>query len=99
MQGKLLDFFSSKKKGAGRIEIESDVDSDSDYDIKKQAKTRAKTTTRASAISLSQDDVGLKRRVQSKSTKRGKSKRRRPFSMTKKRNDVLKLARQVTAEE
>lgn len=93
-QNKLIDFFSSKKK-AERIEIESDG-SDSDY---KEGK-RANTVARAAVIPMSQGDLpNGRRQAKSKSTKRQKSKRRRPFSMTKKRDDVLRIATNQTEEE
>lgn len=90
-QGKLMNFFSSKKKGTERIEIDSDND-DSDYHEKSGKKPRASTVGRFSSISLSQGDVlPVAKKTLSKSTKRQRS-RRRPFSVTKKRNDILKIS-------
>lgn len=95
-QNKLIDFFSSKKK-AERIEIDSSGSgSDSDY---KEGK-RSNTVARAAAIPMSQGDIpNGRRQAKSKSTKRQKSKRRRPFSLTKKRDDVLRIATNQTEEE
>ena len=48
---------------------------------------------------LSQGDVlTVTKKILSKSTKRKKS-RRRPFSMTKKRNDILKIVTNMTEDE
>lgn len=97
-QVKLEDFFSSKKKGTERIELESD-DEDSDYDEKTAKKGKRAQTINRVSISMSQGEaINVNRKVLSKSTKRQKSKRRRPFSMTKKK-DVLKITSQLTDDE
>ena len=49
---------------------------------------------------MSQGDVpNGKRKPLSKSTHRHKSKKRRPFSLTKKRTDVLKIATDLKEDE
>jgi len=49
---------------------------------------------------MSQDDApNVKRKILSKSTHRQKSKKRRPFSLTKKRSDILKIATDLKEDE